>query len=69
MSQPYAEQTFQIAVTWEMCGWVTVKAADIKSAIANFDPDEHELPTDSEYVCGSFQLTSDDPAVVKAMTP
>jgi hypothetical protein len=63
------EQTFQIPVTWEMCGWVTVKAADIEAAIKNFDPDSHELPTDSEYVCGSFQLTSDDPDVVKAMTP
>jgi hypothetical protein len=52
-----------------MCGWVTVKAADIEAAIKNFDPDSHELPTDSEYVCGSFQLTSDDPDVVKAMTP
>lgn len=59
---------FSIPVTWEVCGRVTVEADTIEDALMNFDPDDHELPTDSSYVDGSFQLTSDDPETVKAMT-
>jgi hypothetical protein len=70
MSEPkIPEEEFRIPVTWEMCGWVTVKAANVKDALLNFDPDAHELPQDSTYVDGSFVLTSDDPDTVEAMTP
>ncbi|OAM91773.1 hypothetical protein OH491_24885 [Termitidicoccus mucosus] len=58
----------KMPVTWEMCGVVEVDADTLAAAIGNFDPRQHHLPLDSEYVDGSFRLTSESPDEVLAMT-
>ena len=53
----------KIAVTWEMCGYVDIPHANtVKEAmeIFNRESDYIKLPTNGEYVDGSFQLSTDD---------
>lgn len=52
----------KVAVTWEVCGYVEIKACTMEEAMEKFkrDADFISLPTDGIYVDGSFQLTSDD---------
>lgn len=57
----------KMPVTWEICGVVEVEADTLAAAIGNFDPRQHHLPLDSEYVDGSFRLTSESPDEVPAM--
>lgn len=51
---------YQIPVTWECYGTVTVTADSIKEAIRIFDreKDEYPLPDDSGYVDDSFMCES-----------
>jgi hypothetical protein len=60
---------FEVPVTWERCGWVKVKAESMEKALKDFDPQAHALPSESEYVEGSFQLTTDDPEIATIMQP
>lgn len=48
---------YQIPVTWENCGMVSVTAASMKEAIQNFDRDidEFPLPDNENYIDSSFQ--------------
>lgn len=59
----------KVAVTWEMCGYVDIDAETMKEAMEKFNNDSEniELPTDGEYVDGSFQLTSDNVEEMEAM--
>lgn len=53
----------KVAVTWEMCGYVDIpeaKTVEEAMGIFNKDSDYISLPTDGEYVDGSFQLSTDD---------
>ena len=54
-------------VTWEVCGFVTIEAPDIASAIAYFNEnsDHIPLPLKHDYVDGSFTLTDADPAFIE----
>ena len=56
---------WKIPVTWEMYGHVHVEAATIKEAIEKFkeresSSEDFPLPTDGEYVDGSFWLSDTD---------
>ena len=59
----------KVAVTWEMCGFVEINAPTMEEAMAYFNEnsDDIPLPDDGEYVDGSFELSSDDPEVLKSM--
>lgn len=48
-------------MTWEVCGEVEVEANSPEEAIKNFNPDDHNLPVESDYVDGSFRLTDSGP--------
>lgn len=63
------DMKIKLPVTWEMCGWVEVESPDLETAVKTFDPDEHDLPSESEYLDGSFVLTSNDPETIAVMTP
>ena len=58
---PEAELTptiaeYEIPVSWGCFGIITVKAASMQEAISIFDQEaeEYPLPTDSDYIDGSF---------------
>ena len=59
----------KLAVTWQMCGFVDVETDTIEEAIDKFDEesDHIPLPSDGEYVDGSFELTTYDPDEMEAM--
>jgi hypothetical protein len=50
-------KTFKIPVSWECSGFVKIEAETLEQAIEIFDitEDEIALPTDSEYIDGSFK--------------
>jgi hypothetical protein len=60
----------KIAVTWEMCGYVDIpNVTTIEDAmeIFNRESDYIKLPSNAEYVDGSFRLTTEDVDEMKAM--
>lgn len=60
----------KIAVTWEMCGVVDIpQAHTIEEAmeIFNNESDYIKLPSDGEYVDGSFQLSTEDVEEMKVI--
>ena len=62
------KKTFKMPVTWEVCGFVNVEADSIEDAIQEFkkNSDCYELPiNDCEYVEGSFELSTDEPEIIK----
>lgn len=61
--------TMRVAVTWEMCGFVDIKAKTMEEAMEKFEKDSDyiKLPNDGVYVDGSFQLSSDDVEEMEAM--
>ena len=60
-------KTITLPVTWEVCGFVKVEAANIEAAIEYFNEnsDHIPLPTESEYVDASFALTNPAPEFIK----
>ena len=52
----------KVAVTWQMCGYVDIPADTMEEAMEKFnnESDYIKLPTNGEYVDGSFELSSDD---------
>ena len=60
-------KTWFIPVTWEVCGKVSVKADTLKEAmaIARDEAGEIPLPEESEYVDGSWQLSSEDESYIR----
>lgn len=59
----------KVAVTWEVCGYVDIEAETMEEAMEKFNKDSETipLPTDFEYVDGSFQLSSNDVEEMEAM--
>lgn len=60
----------KVAVTWEVCGYVDIpeaKTVEEAMKIFNRESDYIELPTNGEYVDGSFQLSTDDVEEMEAM--
>ena len=60
---------FYLPVTWEECGVVEIEANTIEEAIAYFNEntDDIESPADTNYVDGSFCLSSSDVEKLKCM--
>ena len=57
-------EVFRIPVTWEVCDWIEVEAETLEQAIEIFDAkensdDEYALPTEPEYIDGSFKRETD----------
>lgn len=59
----------KVAVTWQMCGYVDIPADTMEEAMEKFnnESDYIKLPTNGEYVDGSFELSSDDADEMEAM--
>ena len=59
----------KVAVTWSMCGFVDIDADTMEEAMKKFneESDYIKLPTDGEYVDGSFELSSQDVGEMEAM--
>lgn len=62
-------KTWKIPVTWEMYGIVEVNAPTIERAFnkVNFDNDDIPLPTDGDYVDGSFRCSYDSIDELKSL--
>lgn len=59
-------KVWTIPVTWEECGTVNVKANTLSEAMDIVREDEEiPVPKESEYVDGSWQLSSDDERYVR----
>lgn len=58
---------FKIPVTWEVCGVVEVESETLEDAVRYFEEnsDNIPLPSDSEYVDGSFGLSCNDIDFIK----
>lgn len=57
-------KTFKIPVYWEMCSIIHVEAESLEEAIEKAQAkeesaDPYDLPTDGEYVDGTFEIESD----------
>lgn len=59
----------KVAVTWQSCGFVEIDTPTMEEAMVYFkeNSDDIPLPSDGEYVDGSFELSSDEPEVLKAL--
>lgn len=60
----------KVAVTWEVCGYVDIpeaKTVEEAMEIFNKKADYIKLPTNAEYVDGSFQLSTDNVEEMEAM--
>lgn len=53
---------FKIPVTWEVCAMLKVEADTLEEAmeIARDDNGEIPLPTDNDYIDGSWRLSTED---------
>lgn len=60
-----------IPVIWEMCGMVQVEANSLEEAIAEFHrvEDDLPLPESSDYVDGSFVISTEDVDILQAYNP
>lgn len=58
-----------VAVTWQSCGFVEIDALTMEEAMTYFNEnsDDIPLPEDGGYVDGSFELSSDDPEILKVL--
>lgn len=59
-----------VPVTWEMCGFIKVKAKDTYEAFNKVKNDEEDypLPEEKEYVDGSFQPSFDTDEMIETYT-
>ena len=57
----------KLPVTWEVCDFVTIEADSIDEAIEKFKETEDDipLPTEPDYVDGSFSLSTEDPEIIR----
>lgn len=60
----------KVPVTWEMCGYVDIKADTMEEAMEIFDNEQDyiKLPDNGEYIDGSFRLSSNDVEEMEAMS-
>lgn len=61
----------RIPVIWEMCGMVEIEADSLEEAIAGFYSVEDDLPLPecSDYVDGSFAISTDDLNTIRLYNP
>lgn len=61
----------KLPVCWEVCGFVEVEANSIDDAMDIFQEtsDHIPLPTDADYVDGSFDLSCYEPEVIQVYNP
>lgn len=54
--------TYEIPVTWEVYATVKIEATSLEEAVAIFEEtkDDIPLPTDNDYIDGSFHMTTED---------
>lgn len=60
----------RVAVTWQMCGYIDVpetKTTEEAMVKFNENPDNFALPTEANYVDGSFELSTDDVEEMEAI--
>ena len=52
----------KVAVTWQMCGFVDIDEDSMEKCMKKFEETSNhiKLPTNAEYVDGSFELASYD---------
>lgn len=52
----------RIAVTWEAAGFIEIEADSLEEAMNKVkeNPDDFSLPYESDYVDGSFRLSTED---------
>lgn len=62
-------KTFKIPVSWEVFGMIEVEAKTIEEAIEIARDDEGviPLPTDSDYVDGSWRVSGADPEEIEQL--
>lgn len=55
-------KTWRIPVTWSVCGFVSIDADTLAEAmdIARDDENELPLPSEAEYIDGSWELSHTD---------
>ncbi len=60
---------WKIPVTWEVCGYVYVEADTLEEAMEQARDDEGviPLPTESDYVDGSWRVTEEDTETVREL--
>ena len=60
---------WKIPVTWEVCGYVYVEADTLEAAMETARDDEGviPLPTESDYVDGSWRLSESNEDFVREM--
>lgn len=60
---------YVVPITWQMRGFVKVKAESLEEAIAStINTDDIPIPTDSQYVDGSLEVESDDEDRIRMYT-
>lgn len=61
------EKKMEVAVTWQLFGFVYIDKPTMEEAMAYFNEnsDNIPLPDIGEYVDASFELSSDDPEILK----
>jgi len=66
LSEAIPERIYKLPVTWEVCGYVNIKASSIPKAIEKFKEFSEgiELPQNSSYVDGSFNLATEDESII-----
>ena len=52
-------KTFRIACDWEVCGTMIIEANSLKEAIEIAENNDDPLPTDDEYIDGSFKVNKE----------
>ena len=59
----------RLAVTYQMAGYIDVPGNTIEEAMEEFNnnSDYYKLPTDAEYVDGSYELTTQDAEEMEAI--
>jgi len=61
----------KLPVTWESSGFVEVEAETIEEAVNYFNEnvDHIQMPYESDYVDGSFDLSDSDPDFISLYNP
>jgi len=63
----YSFKEYKLPVSWEMSGWITVKAPSLQGAIDYcYDAD---LPDGGEYIDGSFKVDNEDGQIIEDEYP
>ena len=61
-----ATKKYEISVDWQVCAYAVVEAESVQDAINKVNEPDFPLPTDTEYIEGSFQVNQE---MVEMMYP